>query len=418
MNASLVESELEPVSGALPGGGSRRLLDAAWSDLATHLDRLGPIPWAASAEQLIRLLEECGLTGRGGAGFPSARKLAAVAAGKRAVVVANGAEGEPLSSKDRYLLTHAPHLIFDGLQLLADAVGAAQAFAYVPQDLIVSLRRTLDGRRGIDHIDVELVAAADTFISGEETAVASRLSGGLPLPRDKARMVVTAGVRGRPTLVHNVETLAHLALAARRGPAWFRSAGTADEPGTFLATIGGGVVHPGVYEFDYGVPLGALLAAAGGPSTVLQAVLIGGYHGAWVPWPEAAEVPVSRAGLAEYGASPGAGVVAALPMASCGLVQTARILTYLADESAGQCGPCVNGLPRLAEAFERIVGKPGWRSDPNALTEVRRMAGLLVGRGACHHPDGTVRLARSALMTFGKDVEAHLGGGCVAGARR
>ncbi len=231
-------------------------------------------------------------------------------------------------------------------------------------------------------------------------------------------MVVTAGVRGRPTLVHNVETLAQLALAARMGPQWFRLAGTADEPGTFLASVSGAVVHPGVYELEYGVPLEQLLASAGGPSTDVQAVLIGGYHGAWVPWPAAARAPVSRAGLAPFGASPGAGVVAALPMASCGLVQTSLILDYLADESAGQCGPCVNGLPRLAAAFGRMVGQPGWPADPDAIAEVQRMAGLVAGRGACHHPDGTVRLARSALMTFSNDIEAHREGGCVAGGRR
>lgn len=399
-------------------GGARRLLAAGWQEFGVHLERVGPIPWASSAEQLIRLLADSGLSGRGGAGFPSARKLAAVAAGQRAVVVANGAEGEPLSSKDRRLLTSAPHLVFDGLQLLADALGAAQAFAYVPGDLVDPLRAALIERRGVDRIEVALVAAPDSFISGEESAVASKLSGGLPLPRDKTRMVVTAGVRGRPTLVHNVETLAHLALAARVGPDWFRSAGTAEEPGTFLATVSGAVIHPGVYEFEYGVGLGQLLAEAGGPSATLQAVLIGGYHGAWLPWPAAAGAPVSRAGLAPLGASPGAGVVAALPMNSCGLVQTARILTYLAAESAGQCGPCVNGLPRLAAAFDRLVGEPGWPSDPVAIGEVERMAGLVVGRGACHHPDATVRLARSALLTFADDIEAHREGGCVTGARR
>ena len=124
-----------------------------------------------------------------------------------------------------------------------------------------------------------VVAAPDAFIAGEESAAVARLSGGPALPRDKARMVVTAGVRGRPTLVHNVETLAHLALAARRGAQWFRQTGTADEPGTFLSTVSGAVAHPGVYEFGYGVALGDLLAAAGGTTTPAQAVLIGGYHG-------------------------------------------------------------------------------------------------------------------------------------------
>jgi NADH:ubiquinone oxidoreductase subunit F (NADH-binding) len=395
-----------------------RLLSSGARDLDTHLRQTGPLPWAGGPGPLAELIESSGLTGRGGAGFPSARKLTAVAAGSRAVVVANGAEGEPLSSKDRVLLTRAPHLVLDGLQLVAEATNAAEAYAYVPSDLADGIRACIAERHGVDRVAVQVCSAPDRFISGEESAVVARLSGGLALPRDKSRMVVTAGVRGRPTLVHNVETLAHLALAARRGPAWFREVGTPQEPGTFLATVSGGVAQPGVYEFAHGVPLGGLLDVAGGPSAPLQAVLVGGYHGAWVPWPAAAGAPVSRAGLAAFGASPGAGVIAALPASTCGLTQTARILSYLAEQSAGQCGPCLNGLPALAEAFERMVGMPGWPGAPGALVEVQRLTGLVEGRGACHHPDGTVRLARSALQTFAHDIAAHRAGGCAARSSR
>jgi NADH:ubiquinone oxidoreductase subunit F (NADH-binding) len=418
MNAATMENPYYTEENALVRAGAQRLLSASARDLRSHQALLGPIPWAGSADRLIRLLEACGLTGRGGAGFPSARKLAVVASGKRAVIVANGAEGEPLSSKDRTLLTRAPHLVLDGLQLVAEATGAAEAYAYVPEDLCAPLTAALVERHGLDRIHVTVVAAPDTFIAGEETAAASRLSGGPAVPRDKARMVVTAGVRGRPTLVHNVETLAHLALAARRGPGWFREAGTPDEPGTFLSSVSGAVANPGVYELEYGVPLGELLEAAGDPTTPLQAVLIGGYHGAWVPYPAASVAPVSRAGLRPYDASPGAGVIAALPSATCGLQQTSRIVTYLAEQSAGQCGPCLNGLPRLAEVFELMVGAPGRPAPAAAIEEVRRIAGLVEGRGACHHPDGTVRLVRSALVTFSQDVLAHRAGSCVAKAGR
>jgi NADH:ubiquinone oxidoreductase subunit F (NADH-binding) len=395
-----------------------RLLSFGARTLDAHLRQAGPLPWAAGPGPLTQLIEASGLTGRGGAGFPSARKLAAVAAGKRAVVVANGAEGEPLSSKDRVLLTRAPHLVLDGLQLVAEATGAAEAYVYVPADLADAMTAAIAERRSVDRVAVEVSVAPDRFISGEESAVVARLSGGLALPRDKSRMVVTAGVRGRPTLVHNVETLAHLALAARRGPQWFREVGTHQEPGSFLATVSGGVVNPGVYELGYGVPLGELLAAAGGPSAPLQAVLIGGYHGSWVPWPDAADAPVSRAGLAPFGASPGAGVIAALPASTCGLTQTSRILDYLAEQSAGQCGPCLNGLPALATTFQKMVGMPGSPGAPGAQAEVQRMAGLVEGRGACHHPDGTVRLVRSALVTFTHDIAAHRAGSCTARSPR
>jgi NADH:ubiquinone oxidoreductase subunit F (NADH-binding) len=419
MNAALLDPQTEP--NLVAPAGTERLLAATAPDLQAHQALLGQLPWTGSAERLIQLLEACGLTGRGGAGFPSARKLAAVAAGKHAVVVANGAEGEPLSSKDRELLTRAPHLVLDGLQLVAEATRAEEAFAYVPEDLTAPITSALVERHGLDRIPVAVVTAPDAFISGEESAVVSRLSGGPALPRDKARMVVAAGVRGRPTLVHNVETLAHLALAARFGPAWFREAGTPDEPGTFLSTVSGAVANPGVYEFGYGIALGDLLAAAGGATTRAQAVLVGGYHGAWVPLQTPASAlgaPVSRAGLRPYGASPGAGIIAVLPSATCGLEQTSQIVSFLAGQSAGQCGPCLNGLPRLAEVFQMLVATPGRPAPAAALEEVRRLAGLVEGRGACHHPDGTVRLVRSALETFSQDVLAHRAGSCIAAAGR
>lgn len=366
--------------------------------------RHGPLP-DLSGPDIIALAREAGLTGRGGAGFPVWRKLAAVAAsGRPAVVIANAAEGEPRSAKDKTLLAAAPELIVDGLRLVARATGAQATYLYAPAAAHDSLR----------NLPVELRTAPDAFVAGEESAAVAAVTGRGAVPADKRIRITESGAGGAPTLVQNVETLAHLALIARHGPGWFRSAGTADEPGTFLATIGGAVQRPGaVVEAGYGVPLGDLIAAAGGPSFRLRAVLIGGYHGGWVPADPA--LPVSRAALAPYGASPGAGVVVALPTVSCGLVETSRIATYLARESAGQCGPCVNGLPRMAQTLTDLAAR---RSRPGLPAEVERLARLVTGRGACRHPDGTARLVLSAIRTFAADVTAHLHGHCLAeGAR-
>ena len=217
------------------------------------------------------------------------------------------------------------------------------------------------------------------------------------------------GPGGAPTLVQNVETLAHLAMIARYGAGWFRTAGTYDEPGTFLATISGAVAAPGVVEAGYGVALGDLITAAGGATQRLSAVLVGGYHGGWVPADPA--LSISRAALAPYGGSPGAGVIMALPAGTCGLVETARIAGCLADQSAGQCGPCVNGLPRLASTLNDLARR---RARPTLPAEVDRLTRLVVGRGACRHPDGTARLIASALRAFESDVAAHLAGHCRA----
>jgi NADH:ubiquinone oxidoreductase subunit F (NADH-binding) len=395
-----------------PGGIQLRLL-AGSSDgrLDTHLARHGRPP-EPDAGRLIGLLRAAGLTGRGGAGFPAWRKVEAVRrAGGTPVVVANGSEGEPASGKDRVLLAYQPHLVLDGLQLVAGALGARTAHVHVPAASADGVRAALAARRGagLDAVPVTVTVAAESFVAGEESAVVAAVSGRPAVPTDKLRRITDSGVGGAPTLVQNVETLAHLALIARHGPDWFRAAGTPDEPGTFLATVGGAVGAPGVVEAGYGVRLGDLVDAAGGATAPLQAVLLGGYHGGWVP--ARPELPVSRAALAPFAASPGAGVVLALPASVCGLAETARIAGYLAGEVAGQCGPCVNGLPRLATTLDDLARH---RARPGLPAEVRRLAALVTGRGACRHPDGTARMITSAMRAFETDVAAHLAGRCLA----
>ncbi len=391
--------------------GTGRLLGAAAPDLATHLARNGPVP--AAGPRLIDELERAGLTGRGGAAFPAYRKLAAVAAGRRPVVIGNAAEGEPASAKDRTLLWHAPHLVLDGLQLAAAAVGARRAYLYLPAELVAPVRVALAQRTAarVDRVPVELVEAPDTFVAGEETAVISRITGGAAIPKDKRVRPTESGAFGAPTLVQNVETLAHLALIARHGASWFRRVGTASQPGTFLATLGGAVVRPGVYEAAYGTPVQGMLALAGGATGPLRAVLVGGYHGAWLTGDQLG-TGMDRDALRPLGASPGAGVLVALPRASCALVETSVILDYLAGQGAGQCGPCLHGLPRLAAEFGMLARRD--RHVQRLTERIGVLSSFVERRGACHHPDGTARLARSALTTFADDVSAHLAGRCLA----
>jgi NADH:ubiquinone oxidoreductase subunit F (NADH-binding) len=365
------------------------------------------------ANAVLRLAVDSGLTGHGGAGFPLYRKLEAVIAARgRAIVVANGAEGEPASAKDRWLLARRPHLVLDGLQLVARATNATAAYLYVNHRLDVTVLTDLLAERrraGLDSVSVTVVAAPDAFISGEETAVVSHISGSAALPRFKSPRVTERGVRGRPTLVSNVETLALLALIARRGAAWFRSAGTSDAPGTMLLTVGGAVRAAGIVETGHGTPLADVLALSGGPLTQLQAVLLGGYHGTWLTVDEMTFAKLSRSDLAALGASPGAGVVVALGAGTCGLVEMSRVMSYLAEESAGQCGPCLNGLPRIANQLKSVAFG---RGDRHTVDEMLRLGGMVVGRGACHHPDGSMRFLRSGLRVFAAEVELHLAGHC------
>jgi len=404
-----------PPAAAVAAPGLPRLLPAAALDLAGHVRAHGPLPYARAPGALIEEIRGAGLTGRGGAGFPAAAKMTAVAGrGGRAVVAGNGAEGEPASRKDRHLLWLAPHLVLDGLQLAAEAVGARRACLYVHRhdQLLRLLDHALAERSaaGGDRITVEIVAAPPRFLAGEESALANRVGGGPAVPTFKRHRVFERGVGGAPTLVQNVETLAHVALIARFGAAWFREVGTAAEPGSMLVTAHRADGVSLVSEVPVGAPLAGVLGLGRRPA---QAVLTGGYHGAWIPVAQAATLPLASAALRQAGASLGAGVLAALPPDRCGLAETARVLRYLAAESAGQCGPCLNGLPRMAGAFTEL-SRPG--ADPRCVADLERWSGLVAGRGACHHPDGTVRLLRSALAVFSGEVGQHLAGWCTAGA--
>jgi NADH:ubiquinone oxidoreductase subunit F (NADH-binding) len=209
--------------------------------------------------------------------------------------------------------------------------------------------------------------------------------------------------------VNNVETHAHLALIMRHGASWFTTAGTPAEPGSMLVTILGAVRVPCVREIELGTRVSRLLELAGGTSAVPGALLIGGYFGTWANAADALPLPFSAAGLAPVGAAPGAGVLAVLPAGACGVAETARLTRYLANSSAGQCGPCVFGLAAIAGELERAAA--GRSCD---LPLVRRWLREVTGRGACRHPDGTAHMVASALRVFRAEIALHERGWCSA----
>jgi NADH:ubiquinone oxidoreductase subunit F (NADH-binding) len=382
--------------------------------LAGHLQRVGPRPWGTGA--LVDALHRGGLRGRGGAAFPTARKWAAVAARSRgdAVVIANGAEGEPASWKDRTLMRLRPHLVLDGLLLAAETVRAEEAIVYLPRQFDgarAALMQALAERRaaGERGVAVRLVAGPHRYVAGEESAVVAALNGREAKPTFRPPRPFERGVRGRPTLVQNVETLAHAALLARHGGEWFRSAGDTEASGTALVSLGGAVSAPGVCEIALGTTLGDLVAAAGGLTEPAQAVLIGGYGGRWLGTDRAWQV---RLGV---DVPLGAGVVAVLPAEACGLAETAAVLRLLAREGARQCGPCINGLGAMASTMAALTGGRGRPGDAERLALWSRQ---VAGRGTCHHPDGAALLLTSALETFARQVAVHQPGGGCPGCRR
>jgi NADH:ubiquinone oxidoreductase subunit F (NADH-binding) len=376
-------------------------------DLRAHLARYGRPPMGNP--YLIQAVEQSGLTGRGGAAFPVHRKLAIVARARgRSVIVANGAESEPASRKDALLLRAAPNLVLDGLQLAAEAIGASEAHLYLHPNVPPEITRMLLQRAaaGLDRLAVTVTEAPPRFLAGQESALVNRLGGGPAVPAFTPPRVSERGLGGAPTLVQNVETLAHLALIARYGPRWFRAVGTADEPGSMLATVHT-TSNTQVVEAEIGAPLRTLMPAMQNA----QAVLIGGYHGTWLPIDAIDALTLDNKALNEHGAAVGAGVIAALPADRCGLAEAARVVRYLAAESAGQCGPCLNGLPRIAAAMAVLAGS-GHHSQ--VRKDLERWSGLVTGRGACNHPDGTARFVRSTLTVFAPEIALHARGHCSA----
>jgi NADH:ubiquinone oxidoreductase subunit F (NADH-binding) len=365
-----------------------------------------------ATEALLGAVEAAGLTGRGGAGFPTATKLRAVRAGGGAVVVGNGTEGEPASAKDAVLMRLNPHLVIDGALTAADLVAARRVILAVARSSArKTLERALAERR--DGERVAVVSVPERFVTGEESALVNALNGGPAAPTFTPPRPFESGVDGRPTLVLNVETLASLALVARWGPEWFRGAGTHAEPGTVLATVGGAVARAGVVEVPLGLPLEELFARCGGLTEPAQAYLVGGYFGRWVPADPG--LRLSAASLAEAGGTLGARAVVALPRSSCGVVETARVAAYMSGQSAGQCGPCVFGLRELAERLVTIArGEP---AAVDAYDRLPRLVGQIAGRGACAHPDGVIGFVASATRVFNREFEAHLSGRCTAHGR-
>lgn len=381
-------------------------LEQGAESLDDHHRRLGALPPVGDGGALIQTLADSGLLGRGGAGFPVARKWSTVAgrAGGRAFVLANGAEGEPRSAKDRTLMATRPHLVLDGAQLAAEAVGAEHIVLYVGREQRVAraaLKSALRERARDRGIPVSIIAAPSTYVAGEETAAIHYVNESDARPTGSTPRPFERGIAGDPTLVQNVETLAHVALIARHGDAWYRELGGTVR-GTALVTIGG-VARPGVTEIAIGTPIRELADRAGAPAGA-QAVLLGGYFGGWLPAGRAWDLPLDPAKLREAGSAFGCGVVAFLGPTSCGVEATARIMDYMAGQSAAQCGPCVFGLRAIADATARLAAGKAAADD---LKRVTRWSDQLAGRGACRLPDGAVGLMHSALRVFADEFMAH-----------
>jgi NADH:ubiquinone oxidoreductase subunit F (NADH-binding) len=357
----------------------------------------------ACTDDLIGELELANLRGRGGAGFPAHRKWRAVAGadGPR-VVVANGEEGEPASGKDRWLLTHRPHLVLDGLFRAAASVGADRAIVYLAHaETVEAVRAALADLDDVPPVEIHTVEPS--YVAGEETAVCRAIDGGPALPTDKPPRPFERGVGGRPTLVANVETLAHAAWIARNGAADYRLHGTATSPGTTLVTLAGACRHPGVYEVPYGLAIGELFGSVGGGLTSPPAAFVmGGWFGGILS-PRTAEVACCFEAVRAAGSGLGCASITAVGEGEDPVAIAASIAAWYADESAGQCGVCIKGTAAIRDTFARV--RDGLAEDGDTAN-LARWGAQLPGRGACALLDGAAAMARTLVSEFPEHVAA------------
>ena len=358
------------------------------------ISRLGEF----SPRDLIARVEASGLRGRGGAGFPTGRKLALTLECPETphYVVMNGGEDEPGSHKDRVLMENVPHLLLDGIILAAYAVQAERAYLYINHGyeaataaVETAMREAREAGYWGDDIagsgfglELVRVAAPSNYVAGEDTAALEFIEGKEPLPRQKPPFPVTEGLFGKPSLVNNVETLANIAPIVAKGPDWFRSFGTAESPGTMIFSLGDEMERPGVYELPLGTPLRHLLEECGGGvkgGKPIKAILPGGPSSAFLR-PENLDLPLDHDSLREAGSSVGCGVVKVLTEGDSVLDEVARIADFFAKESCGQCPACRMETNMLVALLKKIQQGEG----NDALVEqFGKVIAFNQGKGFC-----------------------------------
>jgi len=365
----------------------------------------------STPESLVERLAQSGLRGRGGGWFPAARKWKAVRAeAGRPIVIANGAEGEPGSHKDRFVMLKQPDAIVEGVRLAARAVEAKQAILFLKANFDAPARALSAALRAapLDGLEVEIRRGDDSYITGEETALLESLEGRKPWPRPKPPLPAGVGFEGRPTLVQNVETLARVPQALA-DPDAFRAGETT------LVTFWGEVRSPGVRE----VPLGTSLRAAierhaGGASEEIGLVFPAG-PAAPPLRPEELDTPLEPAALRERGTSLGTGAVLVVGASACPLAVAASVLGFYERESCGQCPPCSVGTASLGRIL-RGLEQGGIR--PRELHDLQDVAGFMASHGYCSHCRSAATLATSLVSRLAPLVASHAASGCPSPDKR
>ena len=412
-----------------PGGGPQLKESLADYSRRGGFEALRKVVAAANPRRVIEEIEKAGLRGRGGAGFPTAQKLALCAQAEgpegnsEKYVVVNGGEDEPGSIKDRTLLVYSPHAVLEGALLAAYAVGASRVIFYINEAYDSAHRRVATA---IDEANaarlagneilgssfsagVEIFRAPTPYVAGEDTAALEAIEGKPAKPRQKPPYPVTVGLYGKPTVVNNVETLANLPPILLHGAEWYRSIGTAESFGTMLYSMNEEWARPGVYELPYGAREGELLQnLAGGLKTgaPLRAVLHGGPSSAFLlPDPDRIMSPES---LRAAGSSIGCGVTRGYGEGTCMVEVAFEIARFFEKECCGQCPACQMETKALTTTLSKVLQG---QVPAAALEQVPRLIAFNKGKGFCSLINMPGPPLLSAIQLFRADFDSHLATG-------
>lgn len=368
---------------------------------------------AGSREEVVRVVRESDLRGRGGAGFPVARKweLGLAAAGPDKHVVVNGGEHEPGSRKDRFLVASYPHRVIEGAALCAFATGASSIVLYLIEDMtdaIEAARRAIDEATAAGHLEglsVRIALAPTTYVAGEETAALEVIEGRKAWPRKKPPYPGQAGLHGQPTTVQNVETLAWVPGIVRNGPEWFR-------PGAMVCTLDESFARPGIVEVPLGTTLRALVDDFGGGTRGGRPVkaILPALSSAFLP-ASALDTPMTHEALRAAGSNLGCGGFSVIEEGACVVERALQIANFFKASQCGQCSPCRMETATIAAVFTKVAaGEAG-----DYLGQVEKITTFARGKGNCSLIEMAAAPALSALRLFPADFEAHSRTGRCAG---
>ena len=374
--------------------------------------------------EIAQAVSDSGLTGRGGAGFPTGRKWSLMPRDKHPrYLVANADESEPGTFKDRYLMERNPHLLIEGMLISARAVDADQAFIYVRGEyaevqeiLAVALEEARAANLVGDDIlgsgwnlDVVIHGGAGAYICGEENALLESLNGNRGRPRPKPPYFPAAiGLYDAPTALNNVETLCNVPLIVEHGADWFKSVGTEKSTGTRLFCLSGEVIRPGIYEVPQGIPALTLINDfAGGmrDGKKLKCIQPGGSSSQFLTAAQLEDTTMDADSLRAHGTMGGSGAVVVIPEDQCIVEYTARLADFYYRESCGKCTPCREGTFWLSRIVRRIEAGGGRQEDIDLMVDV---CNNIDGKSLCALGEAAAWPIRSSVQQFTHEFQAHV----------